>query len=56
MKAKRSFTPRLKDEAVSRVLDQCYKVSDVCGQLDIGENMFRRWIKQMKFERDGGLS
>jgi transposase-like protein len=38
------------------VLDQCYKVSDVCGQLDIGENMFRRWIKQMKFERDGGLS
>jgi len=56
MKAKRSFTPRLKDEAVSRVLDQCYKVSDVCGQLDIGENMFMRWIKKMKFERDCGRS
>ena len=50
MKAKRSFTPRLKREAVSRVLYQCYKVSDVCGQLDLGEVMLRRWIKQVKLK------
>ena len=38
------------------VLDQGYKVSDVCGQFDLGENMLRRWIKQVKFERNGGVS
>lgn len=37
------------------MLDQGYKVSDVCGQFDLGENMLRRWIKQVKFERNGGV-
>ena len=38
MKTRRSFTPEFKREAVSLVLDQGYKVSDVCGQFDLGEN------------------
>ena len=55
MKTRRSFTPEFKREAVSLVLDQGYKVSDVCGQFDLGENILRRWIKQVKFERNGGV-
>jgi len=55
MKTRRSFTPEFKREAVSLVLDQGYKVSDVYGQFDLGENMLRRWIKQVKFERNGGV-
>ena len=55
MKTRRSFTPEFKREAVSLVLDQGYKVSDVCGQFDLGENMLRRWVKQVKFERNGGV-
>lgn len=55
MRTRRSFTPEFKREAVSLVLDQGYKVSDVCGQFDLGENMLRRWIKQMRFERNGGV-
>lgn len=55
MKTRRSFTPEFKREGVSLVLDQGYKVSDVCGQFDLGENMLRRWIKQVKFEGNGGV-
>lgn len=55
MKTRRSFTPEFKREAASLVLDQGYKVSDVCGQFDLGENMLRRWVKQVKFERNGGV-
>lgn len=55
MKTRRSFTPEFKREAVSLVLDQGYKVSDACGQFELGENMLRRWIKQVKFERNGGV-
>ena len=55
MKTRRSFTPEFKRDAASLVLDQGYKVSDVCGQFDLGENMLRRWIKQVKFERNGGV-
>tara|TARA_R100000030_G_C3221224_1_gene115950 strand:- start:137 stop:442 length:306 start_codon:yes stop_codon:yes gene_type:complete len=55
MRTRRSFTPEFKREAVSLVLDQGYKVSDVCGQFDLGENMLRRWIKQVEFERNGGV-
>jgi len=55
MKARRSFSPEFKRETASLVLDQGYKVSDVCGQFDLGENMLRRWIKQVKFERNGGV-
>lgn len=55
MKTRRSFAPEFKREAASLVLDQGYKVSDVCGQFDLGENVLRRWIKQVKFERNGGV-
>ena len=55
MKTRRSFSPEFKREAVSLVIDQGHKVSDVCGQFDLGENMLRRWIKQVKFERNGGV-
>lgn len=55
MRTRRSFTPEFKREAVSLVLDQGYKVADVCRQFDLGENVLRRWIKQVKFERSGGV-
>lgn len=55
MKTRRSFTPEFKREAASLVLDQGFKVSDVCAQFDLGDNMLRRCIKQLKFERNGGV-
>ena len=55
MKTRRSFSPEFKREAVSLVIDQGHKVSEVCGQFDLRENLLRRWIKQVKFERAGGV-
>ena len=55
MKTRRSFTPEFKRETASLVLDQGYRVTDVCSQFDLGENTLRRWIKQLKFERNGGV-
>ena len=37
------------------VLDQGFKFADVSRQLEVGETALRRWVDQVKFERDGGV-
>ena len=55
MRKRRSFSREFKREAVSMVLDQGFSAGDVSHQLDVGETALRRWVKQVSFERDGGV-
>ena len=55
MKKRRSFSRQFKREAASMVLDQGFSYREVCRQLDLGETGLRRWVDQLRFERDGGV-
>ncbi len=48
-----SFTPEFKQEAACLVLDQGYSISEASRSLDVGENVLRRWVQQLKDERQG---
>ena len=50
---RRSFSAEYKQEAACLVLDQGYSVAEASRSLDIGENVLRRWIKQLRQERQG---
>ena len=52
-KQRRSFTPEFKLEAASLVLDEGYSITEACRSLDIGETALRRWVDQLRAERDG---
>ena len=55
MRTKRTFTREFKREAACLVSDQGYSVRDVCTQLDLQEGALRRWVQQVRFERNGGV-
>ena len=55
MRTRRTFTREFKREAACLVLDQGYSVRDVCIQLDLQEGALRRWVQQVRFERNGGV-
>lgn len=50
---RRTFSTEFKREAVQLVLDEGYSIAEACRSLDIGETALRRWIEQMKAERQG---
>ena len=50
---RRSFTAEFKQEAASLVLDQQYSVLEASRSLDVGENVLRRWVNQLRKEREG---
>ena len=50
---RRSFTAEFKQEAASLVLDQQYSVLEASRSLDVGENVLRRWVNQLREEREG---
>lgn len=50
---RRTFTPEFKLEAASLVLDKGYSYTEACRSLDVGESALRRWVEQLKAERDG---
>ena len=50
---RRSFSSEFKLEAASLVLDQGYSVVEASRSLDVGENILRRWVKQLQQEREG---
>ena len=52
-KQRRSFTPEFKLEAASLVLDQGYSIAEACRSLGIGDTALRRWVDQLRAERDG---
>ena len=52
--ARRVFSREFKLESAQLVLDKGYSISQACLALDIGETALRRWILQLKSEREGG--
>ncbi len=52
-KKRRSFTPEYKHEAACLVLDQGYSVLEASRSLGVNDNVLRRWVIQLKDERQG---
>jgi len=50
---RKTYSPEFKQEAASLVLDQGYSVPEASRSLDVGETAIRRWVDQLKAERDG---
>lgn len=50
---KRTFSNEFKQEAASLVLDKYYSIRDACDAVGVCESAMRRWVKQLKAERDG---
>lgn len=52
-KKRRSFNPEFKRDAASLVLDQNYTISEASRAVDVGATALRRWVEQLKEERNG---
>jgi transposase len=50
---RRSFTSEFKREAASLVVDQGYSVQQACQAVDVGPTAMRRWVDQLRRERQG---
>lgn len=50
---RRSYSTEYKLEAASLVLDQNYSIPEASRSLGINENVLRRWVKQLRAERQG---
>lgn len=51
---RRYFPPEFKVEAASTVLDNGLSIREACDTFDVGGSIMRRWIKQLRQEREGG--
>lgn len=50
---KRTFTREFKLESASLVLDQGYSINDACKAVGVSDGAMRKWVKQLKQERQG---
>jgi len=50
---RREFNQEFKREAAQLVLDQSYSISQASESLGVGPTALRRWVKQLKQERQG---
>ena len=50
---RRTFSQEFKLEAASLVLDKGYLIPEASRSLDVGETALRRWVQQLKQERNG---
>jgi len=50
---RRLFSVEFKAEAASLVVDQGYSMSEASHSVDVGESTLRRWVNQLRAERDG---
>ncbi len=50
---RRSFTAEFKHEAAALVVDQGYTVPEASKAVDVSETALRRWVNQLREERDG---
>jgi transposase len=53
MNERKVYTREFKLQAASMVLDDNCPVPDVCASLDIGPTALRRWVDQVRKEREG---
>ena len=51
---RRTFSTEFKLEAACLVLDQEYSFPEACRSLGPGETALRRWVQQLRLERDAG--
>ncbi|WP_121378353.1 IS3-like element IS222 family transposase [Pseudomonas aeruginosa] len=52
-KQRRTFSAEFKREAAALVLDQGYSHIDACRSLGVVDSALRRWVRQLKAERQG---
>ena len=50
---RKSYTTDFKREAASLVLDQGCSVRTACEAMDVGHTAMRRWVNQLRQEREG---
>lgn len=50
---RRSFSTEFKVEAASLVVDQGYSMAEASRAVDVGESALRRWVNQLRAEREG---
>ena len=55
MRTRRTFTREFKRETACLVLDQGFSIKEVCEQFDLQDGALRRWVNQVKVERNGGV-
>lgn len=53
-RARRSFTPEFKAEAVRLVLEEGKTVGQVARDLDLTETSFRKWVEQARADKGKG--
>jgi len=53
MSKKKFFSPEVKADAVSLVLDQGYSIQEACEAMGAGVSAMRRWVRQVKGEKSG---
>jgi transposase len=50
---RRKISTEFKIESASLVLDQGYTISEACDAVGIGDTAMRRWVNQLRNERQG---
>lgn len=53
MQERKTYTREFKLRAASMVLDDNCSIPDVCASMDVGPTALRRWIDQVRKERQG---
>jgi transposase len=51
--SRRTFSTEFKHESASLVLDQGYTIQDASRAIGVGDTAMRRWVSQLKDERQG---
>lgn len=51
--SRRQFSQAFKAESASLVLDQDYSIAEACQAVGVGETAMRRWVAQLRSERQG---
>lgn len=54
-RTRRSFTPEFRVEAARRVIDSGRSVADVARELNVHENLLRKWVAAERI-RDGAAA
>jgi transposase len=51
--SRKTFSTEFKMESANLVLDQGYSISEACAAMGVGDTAMRRWVAQLKAERQG---
>jgi len=53
MTKRKSYDTEFKQEAARLILDQNYTYKEACEAMGVGQSALRRWVNQLKSERQG---